>query len=380
MGVCMSINIKRKVFIIFCSVIFLYASVGFAKNTHNKKISLTEVDIYKIPSTENLPVKLIYPVRIKSPEKATVIARVTGVLQKKFFKEGSFVKKGQILYKIEPDIYQAEVANAKANVDFAVAKFKKAEKDWARAEKSFKDNVISVEKRDNAKYNYEMARASLLAYKANLKKAEINLNYTNVTAPISGFTSLKLIDVGNTVKPGTPLVTITNTNPVYAEFSLPDIDVLKYKYGILKGSWGKKGKSLKAKLIINGKYYNYTGKVNFVDVNVSEKTSTVKFRAEFPNLKHILMPGQFARVEITGLYRKNIIKVPQKAVLQNPRGTIVFIVKNGKAVVRPVKIGEPIDDLFIVKAGLKPGDAVIVNNLFKIRNGASVKIGKQIGH
>ncbi len=362
-------NIKIKVFVIFCSVIFLYISVGFAKNRNNKKMPFTEVDIYKVSAPENIPLKLTYPVRIKSPDKVTIVARVTGVLQKKFFTEGSFVKKGQVLYKIEPDIYQAEVESAKASVDFAVAKFKKAEKDWFRAEKSFEDNVISVEKRDNAKYNYEMARASVLSAKANFKKAEINLNYTNIIAPISGFTGLKLTDIGNLVNPGTALVTITTVDPVYAEFSIPDAD-------ILKGSWKKPDNLLKAKLIINGNYFNYTGKVNFVDVNVNERTSSIKLRAEFPNHNHFLMPGQFARVEITGLYRKNIIKVPQKAVLQNPRGTIVFIVKNGKAVVCPVKIGEPINNFFIVKKGLKPGDNVIVNNLFKVRNGAPVKIGE----
>jgi membrane fusion protein (multidrug efflux system) len=374
-------NIKIKIWIIFLVLSFfsgLYAKNNTKLGVNKRKMPVPEVDVYKVPAPKNIPVKLTYPARIKSPDKVTIVARVTGILQKKFFNEGDFVKKGDILYKIEPDIYEAEVESAKASLNVAIARFKQAEKDWLRAESSFKDNVISVEKRDNAKYTYETAKANILSAKATLKKAEINLNYTNVTAPISGFTGLKLIDIGNIVKPGTPLITITTTDPVYAEFSIPDTDILKSKYNILNGSWGKAGKSLKARLIINGKYYKYPGKINFVDVNISEKTSTVKMRAEFQNPQKLLMPGHFARIEITGFFMKNIVKVPQKAVIQNSRGTIVFIVKNGKASVKPIKLGAPVDNFFIVKKGLEQGDIVIVNNIFKVRPGAHVKIGKTV--
>jgi membrane fusion protein (multidrug efflux system) len=374
---------KTKFYIIFLIISLFSISLGYGKDkskpgAHLRKMPVPEVDIYKVANPENIPVKLIYPARIKSPDKVTIIARVTGILQKKFFTEGDFVKKGDILYKIEPDIYEAETESAKAGLSLAIAQLKKAEKDWLRTKKSFEDNVISKEKRDNAKYTYEMAKANVLLAEARLKKAKINLNYTDVAAPVSGFTGLKLTDVGNIVSPGTPLVTVTTVDPVYAEFSIPDIDALKSNYGISNGSWEKADKFLKAKLIINDKYYPIIGKINFVDVNISEKTSTVKMRAEFSNPEKLLMPGQFARIEILGFYRKNIIKVPQKAVLQNPLGMIVFIIKNGKAYAKPVKIGESIDNFYIVENGLKAGDLVVVNNFFRIRDGINVKIGKTI--
>ena len=337
------------------------------------------VDVYKVPKPADMPVELKYPTRLKSIQSVEIVARVAGVLEEKYYKEGQFVKKGDILYLIEPDIYKAQVDAAKAQLQSAIAALHKAERDWKRIKALYKANATSQQARDAALSAYEIAKANVERAKANLETAQINLNYTKVKATISGITGLKDVDVGSYVVNGTRLVRITKIDPIYAEFSIPDIDAIKEKYNIKNGKWSKATKGeLKAYLEINGKKYNQEGFVNFIDINIDPQTSTVKARAIFKNPDRLLMPGEFARIIIKGLVRKNTILVPQKAVLQNPLGMIVFVANKGKAEIRPIKISETSGKYFVVERGLKAGDMVIVNNFFKIKPGVPVKIDKII--
>jgi len=233
----------------------------------------------------------------------------------------------------------------------------------------YDDLDLAFDKYDAYKYGFLMAKARVSAAKAKLRLSEINLGYTKVRATISGYTGLKLIDVGNLVKPGTPLVKITQVNPIYAEFSVPDVDYLnKIKYLL----------QIKIHLILNGKEYKNEGKLDFKDVNIDEGTSTVKLRAIFTNKKRELMPGEFVRVKISGILAHSIIKIPQKALLQNALAKIVYVVKNGRVTVVPVKIVETVGNYFIVKGRLKQNDLVIIDNFFKIRPGMLVKVDKII--
>ncbi len=351
----------NKTWIIWLIFIF------FSLSLNAKNFGIIPVDVYKVKIEKTTSVDITYPARLRSFKKAVIVARVRGFLEKKYFKEGEYVEKGKILYLIEPDTYIAEYNLAVAELNKAVANLKKAERDWIRAQKSFKDNVISVDKYDAYKYAYEMAKAEVDAAKARVKKAEINLNYTKVKATISGYTGTKFVDVGNYVVPGTPLVKITELNPLYAYFSVPDVDFFKIK----------NLKDISVNLIVNGKLIK-NGKLDFKDVNIDEKTSTVKFRAIFDNSKQDLMPGEFVRVELKGFLNKRLIKIPQKALLQNALAKIVYVVKNGKVAVKEVKIGKTIGDYIVIKKGLKEGDLVIVDNFFKIRPGIPVKIDKII--
>ncbi len=350
----------------FLIFFLLFPIICFSKNFRQ-----IPVDVYKVPPPVNIPLSIKYPARLKSYQKVIVKARVSGILEKKFFNEGEFVKKGEILYEIEPDIYQAKCQLAMATLKKAQYSFNKAKNDWSRAEKSYKDKVLSKDKYDAYKFAFESAKAVVEEAKAKLKLAKIELNYTKVKAPISGFSGLKITDIGNLVDEGTPLIKITSTNPIYAEFSIPDVDNFYFKN--LTRNYKK---DLKAIILINGKQYKYEGKIDFIDVNVNEETSTVKLRAIFPNNENILLPGQFVRIVLKGMAMKNIIKVPQKAVIQNSRGQMVFVVENGKVRIKPIKIGKSVNNYFIVQKGLKPGDLVIVDNLMKIRPGINVKVDR----
>ena len=337
-----------------------------------------KVDVYVVPNAKDTPVSLEYPARISSVKNVTITARVSGVLEEKYFVEGATIHKGDMLYKIEPNVYQAAYSSAQATLELESAKMQKAQKDWERAEGLYKDKAISEQDKDTAYFAYETAKASVNVAKSELQRVAVDLNYTKVKATIDGVAGAKQIDLGDYVKEGSALLSITQTNPIFADFSIPDINSLKRKYTLANGNWSNmQGAGLKASLSVDGKVYETLGDIDFIDTNVDTATSTLKARAIFDNSAAKLIAGQFAKIKLIGVISKNVISVPQKAVLQNPLGTIVFVVVDGKAAVRPVKILDTADQNFIVD-GVKPKDVVIVNNFFRLKPGVPVTIDKTI--
>ncbi len=342
-----------------------------------------EVSVYKVQRQRSIPIELRYPARTKSISRVTVVARVGGILKEMYFREGQSVQKDDLLYRIEPDIYQAEYDSAKAQVELAIAELNKAERDWKRIKASYEDKVASEQQRDTALSAYEQAKASLESAKARLKQAEINLGYTEVRAPVSGIIGTRLVDPGNMVNPNTALVTITEINPIFVEFSIPDTDL--QRFGNLSKQDNYKATpqkifdflgtpSLKAEIQIEDRPYRHSGRLDFIDSVIDEKTSSVSARAVFPNPDGILLPGQFVRITLKGLQRKAALVIPQKGVLQTPLGPAVYVVENGRAVMKNIKIGEKTGEDFIVEEGLRSGDIVIVDNLMKLRPDMPVRV------
>ncbi len=362
-------------FIITLVIFLLFVSCSSKKDTSSTATSLL-VTAFKVPEPKNLPVELQYPGKTKSISKVTITARITGFLEKMYFKEGEWVKKGTLLFLIEPDVYQAEYESAKAQLERAKAQLEKAERDWKRIKSSFEDRVVSEEERDRALFSYQSALAEFKNAQARLKQAEINLKYTKVLATTSGIVGERLVDIGNLVNPGTPLVTITEIDPIYVEFSFPDKDLLKLEGEALKEGFHKL-KGLKVELLLeNGEVYSRKGYIDFVDAVIDEKTSSIKARAVFPNPERKLLPGQFVRIKVKGLTRPKAIVVPQKAVMQTPLGTTVYVVEKERAVSKIIKVGEKTGEYFIVEEGLKPGELVILDQLMKLRPDTLVKIEK----
>lgn len=337
------------------------------------------VDVYKIASAKEEALSLQYPGKTISSQSVTIKARANGILMKKFFNEGDFVKEGDVLYKIEPDTYEAALNLAKANVNALDVQLQKATKDWERIKALYESGASSEQEKDSAYWTYEGAKASLASAKASLQTATINLDRTTIKATMSGMTGLKQVDVGALVSDGTALVDITQITPLHVEFSIPDIDVMKQKYNIKNGKWSNptEGK-LKASLQVGDAKFKEIGVVDFMDSSLNAKTGSLKARATFKNEGKELLPNQFVKVNLVGLTRTNVIKVPQKAVLQNPLGTVVFVVEDGKAIVKPVKVGEASENDYVIENGLKEGDVVVVNNFFRIKAGAPVKVDKVI--
>lgn len=339
---------------------------------------LPKVDVYVVPKPQDLALSLNYPAQIDAVKSVNVVARVSGVLEEKYFTEGSYVNKGDKLYKIEDTIYQARVDASKASVQQAEATLDNATRNWNRTKELFKKRAVSVETRDATLAAYNQALAALSLAKANLNQAQIDLNYTIVKAPISGIAGIKKVDIGDYVSATVPtnLISITQNNTVNVEFSMPLSDYMNIKNGV----WSlPQNKEAQVDLNLDNKTVKKIGYIDFIDVNANKNTATIKMRAVVDNSDGYLIPGSFIRVSTNDIYQKSIIVVPQKAVLQKPLGTVVFVENNGVVGVKPVAIANESGDKFVIKAGaLQSGDKVIVNNFFRIKPGGKVSVDKVI--
>ncbi len=375
-------NLKSKVLLSMVSILLIpvlsqAANPGGAGGGSHK-MPVPKADVFVVPKPTVLPITLKYPAIVKAYKKVQVVARALGILEKKNFIEGQRVNKGDILYQIEDVTYKAQVDAAKASLKMSEASLDNATRNWKRVKKLFSQKVISQEKRDNALFAYEKSLASVSLAKAELQQTQINLAYTKVKAPIGGITGLKQVDVGDLVSndPPTKLVEITQNDKVFVDFSVPMSDYKNIKNHL----WSIKDNApMKVQLEVDGKLLKKEGIVDYIDVNTNNQTGIVKMRAAFDNKNSYLMPGQFVRIITSNIIQKNVITVPQKAVLQNPLGTIVFIEDHGRVGVRPVILGNVSGDKFIVAGGpLKSGDRVIVNNFFRLKPGGKVVADKII--
>lgn len=342
------------------------------------KMPAPKADAYVVPQAQVLPVILKYPAEIKSFQNVKVVSRVLGVLEEKHFTEGQKVKQGDLLYKIEDSIYKAKVDQASASVKINESALDNATHNWERARTLYDAKALSQEKRDAALTTYEQAIGSLALSRAQLQQALIDFNYTRVKAPINGTVGIKKVDIGDLVSSNPPstLVEITQNNKVFVEFSMPLSDYTNIKSNL----WviPKEGK-LPIALEIDNKPVAKVGTVDFMDANVDKNTGTVKMRAIVENEDNLLLPGSFIRIVLNDVVQTNVITIPQKAVLQNPMGKIVFIEENGHVGVRPVVLGNETGDKYIVVGGpLKSGDKVITNNFFRLKPGGEVVIDKTI--
>lgn len=351
----------KKLFVTSLLLLFLAAA-------NAQEIPAPHVDVFEISGFQPYVFEATYPAKIKAFNVATVVAKVSGTILKQFFKEGDFVEKGAPLFKIDDEIYKSDVEIIKSQLEVANVQLEKAKTDFERISKSFQENVVSKQDYDNAKFALEQAKANVALTRSQLKKTQINLDYTNILATEKGYLGLKMVNIGDFVTPGTPVITIIDSTKVYVEFSLPDKDFFNLKESIQDFS----------DINLNLSGFNLSGKITFVDSKVDEATSTVKIRGLIDNEKGLLTPGMFVRVILKGVTSKNLVKIPQKAVLQNPLGTICFVVENELVGVRPIQIVESKDDFYFVQGPFKPKDKIIINNFFKIKPGSKVKIDKVI--
>lgn len=345
--------IKRS--LVAISFLFLGFNTLIAEESKTAQTPGLPVQTFKIVKQDNTTSKT-YPTILKAYEQVNVMARVEGTLKEKYFKEGDFVKKGTLLYKIEPDTYLANLNMKKAN-------FVKAKKDYERAKSLIASKSISPQAFDDYTYQYESSKAAL-------DEAQINLNYTNVTAPIDGIVGIKQHDIGDLVgknDDSSLLVTITNTNPIHAEFSLPKDDMNKYLSQI-------KEKNTKIKLITDGKTYE-NGELDYIAPTIDTNTDTLLLRAKFENPNNELIVGNFTKIEISNLSLGDVFVVPENAVLKTAQATIVFVVdENNIAKVRPVVTGDLVKDGMVIKSGLKPNEQIVTSNFAKLRPDTKVQI------
>src|SRR6266567_2001292 len=316
--------------------------------------------------------------RLEAPETVEIRARVSGYLDKVHFKEGKEVKKGALLFTIDPRPYQAESDRADAEHQRAVSQSELAKNDAGRAARLIATKAISAEDADTKTKTYTAAQAAVKSAKAAADLAKLNLEFTEVRAPIDGRISSALVTEGNLVSGGlsgagaTLLTTLVSLDPLYCYGSADERAILKY---IRLSKEGKRDSARDMEIpaemgLADEKGFPRKGHVDFVDNRVDPTTGTLRARGVFPNADHSLSPGFFARLHIPGSGKYPALLIPDRALGSDQSQKFVYVVNAEKKVeFRPVKVGPMIDGLRVVKEGLKPGEQVIVEGLMRVRPG-----------
>ncbi|MDA3919140.1 MAG: efflux RND transporter periplasmic adaptor subunit [Salinisphaera sp.] len=321
-----------------------------------------------------------FPGTVQGKQTAKVIGQVTGVLQAKHYNEGAFVHQGDPLFTIDPKPYQAAVNQNKAALASAKAAYANAGRVLRRTRKLYKEHAVSQATRDQDLATYQSDRAAVMQARANLQSAQINLNYTSVSAPISGVTSLRDVDLGSLVTANqTQLTTITQTNPVYVLFALPENDAFARQKALRAMGKKSSGATQREATIIldSGKDYSHKGQVDFTQSTINQETGTVNMRAIVKNPDNQLMPGLYVRVRVRIQTLSNAIVVPNKAVFTGQANSYVYVVKSGKANKQSVTLGPEVAGGHVISKGLSAGDQVVVSGLGKVKQGVAVKIVKE---
>ena len=308
-----------------------------------------------------------------------VRSRVNGILLERTYVEGQPVTAGQELFLIDPAPYKVALEQAKGALAQEQARFNKARADRDRIIPLFKRQVVSRKDYDDTIANYEAAIASRQAAQATVKEAELNLSYTQVTAPIDGMASKSSQSEGSLISTNANsslLTTITQYNPLYVNFSYSEQDRLNFETSVRKGLIEAKDTTNWRTHIrlADGSVYPQAGKLNFSDNRVDPQTGTIRARAIFDNKEGVLLPGQFVRLTIDLGIRKNAIVVPARAIVQSQADRMVMVVDgDDKVVPRPVRLGPAIAEGVLIDSGLDAGERYIVEGLMKARPGSIVK-------
>jgi membrane fusion protein (multidrug efflux system) len=323
----------------------------------------------------NVPVYREWVGTLDGMVNAQILAQVTGYLVKQYYQEGQPVKKGQLLYEIDPRTFQATLDQAKANVARQEAVLKTAKLDAGRVARLLPQNAVSVRDRDNAVGREASAEAEVLAARAAVENAQLELGFTRITSPIDGIAGLSKAQLGNLVGPGSAnavLTTVSQVDPIKAYIPLSEQRYLQFAQARQDGAARP---TLPLELILaDGSKYPEPGRFFFADRQVDIKTGTIQVAVLFPNPGNLLRPGQYAKVRAAVQHRENALLIPQRAVTDLQGKAMVGVVNPDNRVnLRAVKTAETLGPLWVVEAGLKPGERVIVEGLQKVREGVQVQ-------
>lgn len=325
-----------------------------------------------------VPVMSELPGRIAATRISEVRARVSGILQERIFQQGSLVHQGDVLYRIDPKLFQVRVASAKAALQKARAVQANAKQQLERQRSLRERNVSTAVDYDTAAVNLAQADADVAAQEAVLDEAEINLDYTQVRAPITGIIGGALVTEGTlvTAEGASNLALIQQINPVYADFTQSAQDLLALKRAVSEGKLQSPapGQASVELVFDGGKSYSKPGKLLFSNANVDPNTGQVTLRAEFPNPDGDLLPGMYVRVRIEQAVQKSGITIPQRAVTRDAEGNpqIFVLSADQTAQVRKIVLGGSLGTEWIVVSGLNDGETIIAEGGQKVAPGGKV--------
>lgn len=376
-------KLSRKNAVIAVILIIIIVAAYIILNRKAEVVEDTPIVSIMPTQQENVEIYGDYVGRIRAQQFVEVRARVEGFLEQMLFEEGTHVNKDQVLFIINQDQYIAKVDKAKAQLKKDEAQARKAERDLERIRPLYEQNAASQLDLDNAIAAYEMAVATVGMSQADLDQAEQELGYTMVTSPISGNISERYVDLGTLV--GTSgkslLATVVKSDTVLVDFSMTALDYLKSKERNITIGQKDSTRTWQPTVTItlpDNTTYPYNGIVDFAEPQVDPRTGTFSVRAEMPNPKQVLLPGQFTKVRLLLDVRSNATVVPQKALIIEKGGAYIYVMRKDSTVEkRFIELGPEFGNSTVVERGLVPGENIVVEGYHKLTPGIKVKVSNK---
>lgn len=385
------IHVVRRgiVFLIFLGVIgaaiYFFQEVDHTPNPEEANAPAapsepTEVQVMAVRA-ESVSIVPRFLGQTEAFQTVEIRARVRGFLQEQGFREGTLVKKGDLLFKIDPRQFEADLEVARAGLAMAEAQLDRAQRQLRKHQELVAKNAGTPYELDEWQTQTAVAAADVQLQRARVAQAELDLSYTTIVSPITGMIGRALKDVGSYVDDSTNslLATVQQVDPIYVRYSVSEQEMLEWNKRIEAGELTiENPEHIEVSLVLaDGTRYPHRGFVDFVDVQIDPSTGTALVRAQFPNPEQKLRPGQFVHIEVEGIRRNQAVLVPQTAVMQSPAGAMVYVVSDNTSErvveVRSVELGDWNGTRWIVESGLASGDLVILDQLQKLRPGMPVR-------
>lgn len=370
-----------RIILLSFSVILVTSLTGCEKTEQSKPAGMqpAAVSIMNM-APQSVPFSIELPATLSGAKEVEIRAQVSGILQTRNFSEGDKVTAGQSLFSLDAKTYAAEMEKSKADLNAAKVRLEQAQREVNRIKPLRAKNSISQRELDNAISSVDINLADVKSMQANLDQAQLRLDYTKVTSPVTGIVGRELVSEGTYVSgPQLLLTQLTQIDPIRARFGLSEREQLKMRNDAAAGSLTlpEEGHWKTRIKLFDGSLHPQIGQVNFSDIRINSKTGTSELQAITPNPNFSLRPGQFVRIILEGAVRESAFVVPQRAVLDNGLGKFVYVMaKNEKgmtvALPAPVVVGEwvtqakGIDNGWVIRKGLKAGDQVIIDGMARI--------------
>ncbi len=336
----------------------------------------TEVEVVSVVQRD-VPIYGEWVATLDGYVNAQIQPQVSGYLIKQSYKEGSFVRKGQVLFEIDPRPFQAVLDQAKAQLAQAQAQLGKTQLDVDRDTPLAKDRAIAQSQLDNDIQANLAAKASVKAAEAQVEQAQLNLEFTHVTSLVDGIAGIAQVQIGNLVNQTAGLTSVSQVNPIKAYFPISEQEYMHYAARINAHNQQEVPSDAPPfdLILADGTVYPQKGTLLLTDRQVDVTTGSIRLVCAFPNPNNILRPGQFGRVRAAGETRSGALLVPQRSVTELQGSYQVAVVGNDdKVSIRSVKVGERVGTMWIIESGVKPGERVVVEGLQKVRDGSTVRL------
>jgi RND family efflux transporter MFP subunit len=333
---------------------------------------VTEVQVAQ-PIQRDVPIHNEWVASLDGYVNAEIRPQVSGYIINQNYKEGSAVRKGQVLFDIDPRPFQATLNRAKADLAMAEAALGKSTLDVERDTPLAAKKAIPQAQLDTETKEKLGAEAAVESAKATVERAQLDLGWTKVTSLVDGIAGIAEVQMGNLVGPNSHLTSVSQVDPIKVLFPVSEQEYLRAKHLTSNGQPMNLFESSPELILADGTVYPHKGKILLTDRQVDMNTGTIRLVAAFPNPGNILRPGQYGRVRIETGMKKNALLVPQSAVKEIQGGyEVALLAPDNKAVIRPVKAGEKVGTMWVIEEGLKPGEQVIVEGISKVKDGTPV--------